>query len=105
MTTLVQNLLEGAPPATGERFRELLRRPNLVIQHILSSDRPEPVDYCQDEDEWVLLLQGSARIEVAGRPLELGPGDSLLIPARTPHRVLATSGEPHCIWVTVHIHS
>ena len=52
-------------PATGERFRELPRRPNLVIQHILSSDRPEPVDYCQDEDEWVLLLQGSARIDGA----------------------------------------
>ncbi len=103
MTAAVHNLLEGAPPAAGEHFRELLRRHNLLIEQIVSSDRPEPLEYCQDTDEWVLLLQGKARLDLAGQALELGPGDSLLIPARTPHRVLATSSEPHCIWVAVHI--
>jgi cupin 2 domain-containing protein len=29
--------------------------------------------------------------------------DSLFIPARTPHRVMSTSGDPPCVWVAVHM--
>jgi cupin 2 domain-containing protein len=27
-----------------------------------------------------------------------------MIPANTPHRVLTTSHQPHCIWLAIHIH-
>jgi uncharacterized RmlC-like cupin family protein len=33
----------------------------------------------------------------------LRPGDHLLIPAGLPHRVLATSDEPRCLWLAVHL--
>jgi cupin 2 domain-containing protein len=101
---LVDNLLKGAPPPEGERFREVLRCRNLVIEQILSSGRPQDSEYCQAQDEWVVLIQGRARLDLAGTPLDLGPGDSLFIPAGTRHRVLTTSSEPHCIWVAVHLY-
>jgi cupin 2 domain-containing protein len=99
------NLFHRLPrPATGEAFEELLRRRNLVIERIASSGHPEPVLYDQVQDEWVLLLQGEATLELAGEALELGPGDHLFIPAHTPHRVLRTSQQPRCLWLAVHLY-
>jgi cupin 2 domain-containing protein len=101
----IANLFAGLPcPATGEAFETLLRHRNLVIERIASSATPEPDLYDQVEDEWVLLVQGQATLEVSGETLALGPGDHLFIPAHTQHRVLATSGEPPCLWVAVHLH-
>jgi cupin 2 domain-containing protein len=101
----IANLFAGLPcPARGEAFKTLLRHRNLVIERIASSATPEPDLYDQVEDEWVLLVQGQATLEVAGETLTLGPGDHLFIPAHTRHRVLATSAEPPCLWVAVHLH-
>ncbi len=98
------NLLRGLPrPADGEVFDELLRCRNVRIERIVSSARPEGVLYDQPQDEWVLLLQGCARLWVDGETVALGAGDHLFIPARTPHRVLETSDEPRCVWLAVHI--
>lgn len=99
------NLFTRLPsPATGEAFEAILRRRNLVIERIVSSDRPEPTLYDQAQDEWVLLVQGHATLELAGEALSLGPGDYLFIPAHSPHRVLSTSHEPPCLWLAVHLH-
>ena len=99
-----RNLLSDLPqPAEGEVFEDLLRRGPVRIERIVSSEFPEPVLYDQPPDEWVLLLQGEARLWVAERELVLTKGDSLFIPARIPHKVLSTSGDPPCVWVTVHV--
>jgi cupin 2 domain-containing protein len=98
------NLFAGRPPAQGEDFKQLLRCRNLVIERILSSPRPDDVEYYQEQDEWVALLQGRASLELAGRILDLEPGDTLFIPAHTRHRVIATSAEPHCVWLAVHLY-
>jgi bis(5'-nucleosidyl)-tetraphosphatase len=99
------NLLRDlACPSSGERFDDLLHCGRVRIERILSSAAPEPVVYEQAQDEWVLLLEGRARLELDGQPRDLGPGDWLFIPARTPHRVLATWPEPNCLWLAVHIH-
>jgi cupin 2 domain-containing protein len=93
MSQLIRNLLSDLPqPTEGEVFDELLRRGPVRIERIVSSAFPEPVLYDQPQDEWVLLLQGEAKLWVAEDELVLRTGDSLLIPARTPHRVLSTSG-------------
>jgi cupin 2 domain-containing protein len=91
-------------PDKGEVFTELLRRRNVGIERILSSDTPDPVVYDQEQDEWVLLLEGRATLEVAGATIDLMPGDHVFIPARTPHRVSATFPEPRCLWLAVHIY-
>ena len=51
----------------------------------------EPVDYDQDHDEWVVLLQGAAELEVNGETLLLEPGDWVLLPRHTPHRLIRTT--------------
>ena len=100
----VANLFEYLPcPTTGEAFDELLRCRNLRIERIVSSPMPEPTLYDQPQDEWVLLVQGSALLEISGERVDLRAGDHLFIPARTPHRVVATSAEPRCVWLTVHL--
>jgi cupin 2 domain-containing protein len=100
-----QNLYANlSGPLSGEDFVELLRCRNVVIERIVSSDRPEPRVYDQPQDEWVILLQGQASLEIAGETLHLAAGDHVFIPARTAHRVLTTSRDPLCIWLTVHIH-
>lgn len=101
----VNNLFADLPSLTGGEFFEPLATCRGVrIERILSSDQPEPVLYDQEQDEWVCLLQGEARLWIAGDEVELRAGDHCLIPAHTPHRVLNTSREPPCLWLAVHIH-
>ena len=90
-------------PTSGEVFEDLLRLGPVRIERIASSSIPEPVLYDQSQDEWVLLLQGKARLWLNGDEIDLGAGDHVLIPAHTPHRVLETSAEPCCLWLAVHI--
>jgi cupin 2 domain-containing protein len=97
------NLYEDAlPPATGERFDTLLSHQGLVIERIVSTSRIVSQEYVQEQDEWVLLLQGEARLDVAGRTVPLRAGDYLFLPSRTPHTVLQVSDG--ALWLAVHLH-
>ena len=59
--------------------------------------------YDQDHDEWVAVLQGEGVVGFDdGSEVRLGAGDTLLLPAHTKHRVVATSVQPPCIWIGVH---
>lgn len=93
---------DSAAPARGERFDALLSHRNLVIERIVSSGLAEPVDYVQEQDEWVTLLQGHAVMTVDGERVELQPGDHLFLPAGMPHRVEQTS--VGAVWLAVHLH-
>jgi cupin 2 domain-containing protein len=88
-------------PARGERIDVLVERGGTVIEHILSSAAVEPVAYDQDHDEWVLVVEGSATLEVEGAPVDLAAGDWLLLRAHQRHRVLATSAGTR--WLAVHL--
>lgn len=90
------------PPAQGERFDTLLTHRNLVIERIVSGADIQPVEYVQPQDEWVLLVQGAAVMDVAGTRTALGAGDYLFLPAGTPHRV--ESCEPGTLWLAIHLH-
>jgi mannose-6-phosphate isomerase-like protein (cupin superfamily) len=92
----------NSPPSTGERFRELVRVRNVVVEEIVSSSSPEPVEYVQVQDEWVVVLDGEAVLEVDGAEVRLVRGDWVLLPAATPHRVLMTA--PGTRWLAVHVH-
>ena len=101
----MRNLFADVPPIEcGEHVQEWLRCKNVVIERIVSSDTPEPVRYDQVQEESVVLLQGTARLEIENQTVTLGAGDTLFIPAHTPHRVLGTSKDPQCIWLAVHIY-
>jgi cupin 2 domain-containing protein len=77
----------------------------VLIERIISTGQTTPVGewYDQPRDEWVMLLQGEARLGYEdGSTIALHPGDYVLIPAHQKHRVEFTSTEPPCIWLAVH---
>ena len=94
---------DAAPPLKGERFEPILSHKNLVIERILSSAAVTPCEYVQQQDEWVVLLQGDAVLRVAGETVMLKSGDYLFLPAGTPHMVEHVS--QGAIWLAVHLYS
>lgn len=93
------------PLPSGELFEALVPDRGVLIERIVSTGQttPDGVWYDQDRDEWVALLQGEAAIACEdGTSIDLRPGDCLLIPAHTRHRVTRTSADPPCIWLAVH---
>lgn len=89
-----------------EQTIPLLRTPHVRIERIVSHGHENPPGfwYDQDEDEWVIVLQGSAAIlfdgESAPRPLKRG--DYVHIPAHRRHRVTATDTAVPTVWLAVH---
>lgn len=81
----------------------LLTAPGFRVERIVSQGHrsPDGFWYDQSEDEWVLVLSGSAVLEVEGTERFLSSGDSLLLPAHQKHRVLETSAEPPCVWLCI----
>jgi cupin 2 domain-containing protein len=90
-------------PSEGERFDTLLTHKNLVVERILSSAKATPFEYIQPQDEWVILLQGQAVMDVAGKTMKLQSGDYLFLPAGVPHTVQHVS--EGALWLAVHLHA
>ncbi len=95
------NLQNYTIPESGEIFDTLLEHKNIKIIRIVSSDKLEEKEYCQAEDEWVIILEGEATLVVDGKKRHLGKGNSLFIPAQTNHRVLAAKSGT--LWLAIHI--
>lgn len=89
----------AAAPTTGETEVELARMGATLVQQIVSGQVDTPAWYLQDVDEWVVVLEGSATLEVAGRTFALTGGDWVLLPAGEPH-VLAEVA-PGTRWLCV----
>lgn len=92
----------AAPPQEGERFEALLSHKGLVVERIVSSSRIASQEYVQEQDEWVVLLQGEATLDVDGQTVQLRSGDYLFLPSRTPHTVQRVSDG--ALWLAVHLH-
>lgn len=102
------NLFAGLPRSTAEKeqFLELLSRPGLRIERIVSTGQSSPPDfwYDQPDGEWVLLVQGEAWLAFADEPAarRLRPGDFIDIAAHRRHRVEWTQAEPPTVWLAIH---
>jgi len=92
--------------AKNEQFSDLLKRPGLRIERIVSTGQCSPAGfwYDQPEGEWVLLIQGEARLrfadEAEARPLKTG--DYIDIAPHRRHRVDWTTPEQPTIWLAIH---
>ena len=77
---------------------------HLRIERIVSQGHASPPDFWCDqaEHEWVLLIQGAARLRLDDEVVELKPGDFLNIPAHRRHRVEWTSPDQQTIWLAIH---
>lgn len=95
------NIYDYISPQSGETFTPLLEHKNIRINRIISSDDVEETEYLQEEDEWLILLEGEATLLLNTEKRDLKKGDTLFIPSKTPHRVLSTRSGT--VWLTVHI--
>ena len=75
---------------------------NVVIEEIVSSALPDSFEYRQPHDEWVVVLEGTAILDVDSDVVTLAGGQWLVIPAHTRHRVLETVAGTR--WLAVHVH-
>lgn len=112
MSVPAGNLLAGLPPGVlpDELFTTLTESAassgTVRIERILSTGQASPDGfwYDQDWDEFVLVVQGAARLQLEGEAERaLGPGDWLMIPAGRRHRVAWTDPAAPTVWLAVHI--
>ena len=107
LTTIqMKNLLKNIPKNLPvERFETLVRTAKIHIERIISKGHTSPKEgwYDQDQNEWVLVLKGAARLAFEdGSELSLGPGDSLEILAHVKHKVVWTDPVGETVWVAIH---
>lgn len=100
----IGNLFASIPPQLPQELTETIARAAHVrIERIVSLGQASPSDfwYAQPEHEFVLLLQGAARLQIEDEVLELEPGDWIDIPARQKHRVEWTTPDEPTVWLAV----
>jgi len=98
------NLFADIPAHLPEELTTVLQEGHGVrIERIVSTGHrsPDGFWYDQDQDEWVVVLKGAAKLEFEDRTVHLAPGESIHIPAHTPHRVLWTTAEEPTVWLAV----
>jgi len=95
------NLYNFTVPKDGEDFTTLLEHKNIKINRIVSSADVEPIEYIQEEDEWVVVIEGEATLFLKNEERVLQKGDTLFIPAKTSHKVLKI--KDGTIWLAIHI--
>lgn len=96
----INNLYKGENPTeNNETFSTLFQNKTLKIESIRSSLKIPGQLYDQDQDEWVLLLEGEARIEIIDKIRTMRSGDYLFLPKHTLHRVHSTS--ENALWLVI----
>jgi RimJ/RimL family protein N-acetyltransferase len=103
--TIAANLVETVAFGSEETFEELLNSPNLRIERIVSTGQSSPDGFWfdQDQNEWVIVLRGAARLQFEPDELiEMRPGSYVNIPAHKRHRVEWTDPNQPTFWLAIH---
>jgi cupin 2 domain-containing protein len=90
-------------PLPEELIQPLVQAGKIRVERIVSLGHCSPPDfwYDQQEQEFVLLLQGAARLQFESELLDLRPGDWRLIAAHEKHRVDWTTPHEQTVWLAV----
>ena len=104
---MIKNLLHDLPrTADQEQLVDLLKRPALRIERIVSTGQSSPPGFWYDQahGEWVALLAGEARLRFEDEPAArtLRAGDFVDIAAHRRHRVDWTHPAEPTVWLAVH---
>ena len=83
-----------------EHFDTLLKTSNIHIEKITSQGQTSDEWYEQNQDEWVLLLEGEGHLLYEdGSRFELSKGEHLYIPKMQRHKVVYTASPT--IWLAI----
>lgn len=105
---MIKKNIFGDIPAElpDELLEEILAGNTFRMERIVSRGHasPEGFWYDQEENEWVILLQGSAGLYFAGKEelVVLYSGDYVLIPRHLRHRVEWTDSHQETVWLAVY---
>ncbi len=98
------NLFDSLPTSIpNELIQVIAGNQHVRIERIVSHGHSSPDGfwYDQDENEWVIVLKGAARLRFDDRSVELKAGDFVNIPAHKKHRVEWTTPDEPTIWLAV----
>jgi len=103
---MIHNLFDLPKRLDQESLVDLLKRPSVRIERIVSTGQASPPGFWYDQahGEWVAVLVGEAKLRFEDEPaaLTLVPGDFVDIAPHRRHRVEWTRpGEP-TVWLAVH---
>ncbi len=90
----MSNIYSDVPSSIpDEIFNDIITTENVRIERIISHGHSSPEQgwYDQDENEWVMVLEGQGVIEFEdGRVVTLSKGDYINIAAREKQKVVGT---------------
>ncbi len=106
MTIVKKNIFDAVPSSLPQELTEcLLNQQGVRIERIVSRGHASEKGfwYDQEEDEYVLLAQGRARLQFENHDHEIDmvAGDCIHIPAHQRHRVAWTDDAQDTIWFAV----
>ena len=98
------NLLSALPTTLPDELIEtLVQAKHVRIERIVSEGHASPPDfwYDQKESEFVLLVQGAARLRFEDEVIEMKSGDFINFSAHKKHRVESTTPDENTVWLAV----
>jgi cupin 2 domain-containing protein len=98
------NLLFNIPAdLPAELVQTIVASGDIKIERIVSQGHQSPPDYWydQDQNEWVFLAKGEARLQFPNQTLHLKAGDYINIPAHQKHRVEWTTPDEETVWLAI----
>ena len=102
LNNIFSNIPQNLP---DEVFSIILQQDNILIERIVSKGHSTPTGkwYDQNQNEWILLLQGQATLRLINeQTINMDQGDYYFIPAHLKHRVEWTAPDCETIWLAIH---
>lgn len=100
-----KNILDSLPvDLKTEVFEDIVRSSQVRIERIVSKGHTSPESgwYDQDENEWVMVIEGRASLLFEnGSTCDLAAGDYVNIPAHVKHKVIWTDPDRLTVWLAV----
>ena len=101
---MTANIFDDVPQnMPKEVVQALLQAGDMRIERIVSHGHASAPDfwYDQPQSEWVIVLQGAAKLQFEDRTVDMKPGDFINIPAFKKHRVEWTTPDEPTVWLGV----
>ena len=99
------NIYSNIPEKLSDEIVDVIFQSEIIrIERIISDGQASPDNfwYDQEENEWVILLKGKAKIKYQDQSEQnLTEGDYIFIPSHKKHRVEWTDNNTKTVWLAM----